>query len=95
MLSRGLCHRNLVRCTALNVLYTSSNNAFTGTVPSELGLLTALTELQLDNNAFTGTVPSELGLLTALTYLTLDNNAFTGTVPSELGSLTVNELFAP
>ena len=41
-------------------------SSLTGTLPSELGLLTALVELILDGNSLTGSLPTELGLLTSL-----------------------------
>ena len=41
-------------------------NLLTGTVPSELGRLTALTELGLSFNMLTDVIPSELGRLTGL-----------------------------
>ena len=60
-----------------------------GTIPSELGQLTALTDLRLSNNAFTGTIPSELGQLTEMRHqLHLEYNLLTGPIPSELGQLT-------
>jgi hypothetical protein len=46
-----------------------SKNGFTGTLPSELGKLTAVTYFIVSNNGFTGTLPSELGKLIAATYL--------------------------
>ena len=60
-----------------------------GTIPDELGQLTALTYLSLwQNQELTGTIPSQLGQLTALTYLSLFWNQLTGTIPSQLGELT-------
>jgi hypothetical protein len=62
-------------------------------MPSELGSLTALTELYLDGNEFTGAVPSELGYLKILTNLTLSTNFFTGEIPTELSFLARIDLF--
>jgi hypothetical protein len=45
------------------------SSGLTGTLPSELGLLTALTKLYLFDNALSGALPTELGLLTALVEL--------------------------
>jgi hypothetical protein len=42
------------------------NNGFIGPIPTELGLLTGLTELLLNDNAITGSIPSELGGLADL-----------------------------
>ena len=60
---------------------------WTGTIPTELGDLTALTELWLYNNKFTGIVPSELGKMKDLTRLYLYGNHFSGSIPTELGQL--------
>ncbi len=59
-----------------------------GSIPTELGNLTALTSLSLSLNDLTGSIPSELGNLTALTNLNLSINYLTGSIPSELGNLT-------
>jgi hypothetical protein len=42
------------------------NNNLTGTIPTELGLLTNLMNLDLEDNCLTGVVPSELGDLPSL-----------------------------
>lgn len=62
-------------------------NNLSGTIPPELGDLTALTELRLNGNQLSGTIPSELGNLTALTALNLSDNQLSGTIPPELGNL--------
>ena len=62
-------------------------NNLRGSIPGELGNLTALEELRLSNNFLTGPIPSELGRLTELEVLRLSNNALSGPVPSELGNL--------
>ena len=63
-------------------------NNLRGTVPPELGNLTALTELRLNSNQLSGSIPSELGNLTALTSLNLSGNQLSGTIPPELGHLS-------
>ena len=55
--------------------------------PTEMGLLTQLTCLDLTYNKLTGALPTEVGLLTQLTALRLHNNQLTG-IPTEIGSLT-------
>jgi len=59
-----------------------------GTIPSELSLLTALTQISLYENAFTGPIPSELAVLTEVNRLSLSQNSLTGTIPAELGMMT-------
>ena len=51
------------------VLY---GTGLTGSIPSSLGSLTNLQELNLDDNQLSGTIPAELGNLTRLRYLRLD-----------------------
>lgn len=58
-----------------------------GTVPTELGLLTSLTSLDLGWNLFYGSIPSELGMLTKLTHLDLGFNVLTGSIPAEMGEM--------
>ena len=60
---------------------------FTGTIPSSLGKLPALTRLFLNGNELTGTIPPELGGLAALEQLRLNDNDLTGSLPAELGEL--------
>ena len=63
-------------------------NQLTGSIPSELGSLANLVQLQLWENQLTGTIPSQLGSLATLEVLALDDNQLTGAIPSGLGSLT-------
>ena len=64
-------------------------NDLIGTLPTEVGAMTSLTNFDLHGNYLvTGTLPSELGALTSLTNLSLYFNALTGTLPTELSALT-------
>ena len=79
------------------------NNGLSGSIPSELGDLSALVTLDLRFNALTGSIPAELGRLSNLYSLFLRSNSLTGSIPSELGrlsrlkrlSLNVNKLTGP
>ena len=44
---------------------------FQNTIPTEIGVLSTLTDLTLSRNKLHGTIPSEIGALTALTTLRL------------------------
>mmetsp|Transcript_11519 Transcript_11519/g.30989 ORF Transcript_11519/g.30989 Transcript_11519/m.30989 type:complete len:867 (-) Transcript_11519:163-2763(-) len=67
----------------------SDNFGYSGPLPTEIGLLTALTFLDLQDNWFTGPIPTELGLATRLKEaMTVYNNELSGTVPTQLGRLT-------
>jgi len=64
-----------------------SNNQLSGPLPSELGNLTALEQVNLSNNNITGPIPPEIGNMTALIVMELQNNMLSGVLPSELGNL--------
>jgi Leucine rich repeat len=81
---------HLTKLTALNVW---ANEELTGTLPTELGLLTELKQLVMFSTRFTaaglgGTIPRQLGTMRALTSLTLSGYGFSGTIPEELAKLT-------
>ena len=60
-----------------------------GTLPSEIGNLSALTKLVIIYNPLlSGALPDEIGNLTELQELVLHGNGFTGNIPSSLGNLT-------
>jgi hypothetical protein len=46
-----------------------STNALSGTIPTSLSALTALTGLWVDSNQLTGSIPTRLGLLDKLVYV--------------------------
>ena len=64
----------------------------TGSIPPQLGSMTALNVLDLSDNNFTGSIPPELGDLTTLLSLKLQENNLTGSIPPELSSLTALRL---
>jgi hypothetical protein len=77
---------NLTDCQAT----TSFSDVTVGnTIPTEIGLLSQLTFLDLRDNQLTGTIPSTLGNLVRLNFLSLSRNQFTGTIPSTLANLTL------
>mmetsp|Transcript_21914 Transcript_21914/g.60922 ORF Transcript_21914/g.60922 Transcript_21914/m.60922 type:complete len:1053 (+) Transcript_21914:403-3561(+) len=60
----------------------------TGSIPSEIGVMTLLGLLQLGENSLTGSIPTDIGHLSKLTKLYLYDNDLTGPIPSEIGSMT-------
>jgi hypothetical protein len=60
-------------------------------LPTELGMLTTLVQLDLRETQLTGKIPTELVLLTNLEELDLGENQLTGKIPSKLGLLTTLE----
>ena len=63
------------------------DNALTGTIPADLGVLDELRELYLSENDLTGPIPDALGSLTNLEGLDLGGNNLTGPIPATFGSL--------
>lgn len=64
-----------------------------GTIPSELGDMHSLVELDLEDCQLTGPIPSSLGNLTHLIELDLEGNNLTGSIPISFANLTsLNEL---
>ena len=75
------------RLKKLKVLRATYNHGITGTLPTEVGQLTHLRELEFSYNSFTGKIPSELGLLTQAEFVSLDDNKFEGRLPPELQNM--------
>jgi len=81
-ISTDICQVSTLEYLAL------TENALTGALPSCLGRLSLLSDLDLAVNQFHGPIPEELCQPNALENLYLYNNSLTGTIPSCLGSLT-------
>ena len=71
----------------LKLLYLYGTS-FSGELPTSIGRLGSLTELDISSCNFTGLVPSSLGHLPQLSYLDLSNNSFSGQIPSSMENLT-------
>ena len=65
-----------------------SSKGLDGSIPSDVGDLSKLTQLLLQDNQLTGSIPVDLGDLSNLLSLKLSNNQLTGSIPSELADLT-------
>ena len=66
-----------------------------GRISSEIGNLTALTELLFDDNQLTGEIPAELGNLVNLKELRIyRNDGLIGEIPATLGNLINLEILA-
>ena len=63
------------------------NNSVSGSFPTQMGLLTKLTTLNMYGNQMSGTLPPELGGMTRLQYLDLENNSLRGSIPSAISGL--------
>ena len=60
-----------------------------GTIPTEFGFMSSLTQLYLDGNNIEGSIPSSLGTATQLSDLRLFDNRLRGTLPPSLGNLSL------
>mmetsp|Transcript_3144 Transcript_3144/g.7563 ORF Transcript_3144/g.7563 Transcript_3144/m.7563 type:complete len:464 (+) Transcript_3144:395-1786(+) len=72
----------------MSVLHLIGHNHLEGHIPSEIGHLINLTDMDLRSNKIIGMIPTEIGSLLILTGLLLMNNELTGQIPTEIGSLT-------
>ncbi|MBN2103269.1 T9SS type A sorting domain-containing protein, partial [bacterium] len=71
------------RVAAINL----PNNNLVGSIPSEIGWLTAVEEMYLQSNALEGNVPSEIGDLVNLKEISFDHNDLSGAIPASIGNL--------
>lgn len=65
-----------------------NKNNLTGSLTSELGILSCLESLDFSENQLTGTIPETIGNLTKLDHLSLAYNNLTGNIPVTIGNLT-------
>ena len=65
-----------------------SKNKLSGTIPEEIGNLTALHSLSLWDNQLSGPIPPELCDLVHLEHMSLGDNELSGPIPPEIGNLT-------
>ena len=65
-----------------------SFNNLAGSIPSEIGQLAGLQQLNLRGNRLAGELPAEIWQLPALQRLDVHNNQFAGAIPSEIGQLS-------
>ena len=71
-----------------------SHTAISGTLPSELALLTNLSVLYLQNTNIGGTIPEEMYLgLQELDYLIINDCNFTGTISPSVGRWSKLDIF--
>jgi Leucine-rich repeat (LRR) protein len=66
----------------------------TGSIPSELGLLTGMQQMWLQENALTGIIPMELANLVNLHTFHIEGNEIQGLMPIEICEKTFKELVA-
>jgi len=72
--------------TRVTTIKLTSDN-LDGSIPSSLGNLKPLYDLELDNNQLRGSIPSSLGNLSHLYILVLKHNQLSGNIPLSFGNL--------
>jgi len=74
------------KSTTSITLHASDDGATTGNIPTQFGVLTGATDLNIAYQAFTGTLPTELGSLVEMNNLLfIDSNSLDGSIPTQLG----------
>lgn len=73
---------------ALRAVQIGYNKDLVGAFPTEVGLLTSLTNLHIQENQFSAGLPSQMGLLTILRKLHAHENQFSGLMPVEVGNMS-------
>ncbi len=68
-------------------LWIDGNPDLTGTIPTEIGLLTNMMSLSATHCDLWGQIPTEIGKLTLMEQMWFYGNWFSGTIPTELASL--------
>ena len=83
----GTIDANMGRLTRLKALMLGIQTSTSGSLPTELGLISNLQILNVRDMSLTGTIPSELGKLRKLVVFNASTNFFAGTLPTELGRM--------
>ena len=69
--------------------FLAGGNFLTGTIPTDIGLLTQATHLDLSDNSLEGSVPTQFGALSNLGYLNLSGcSGLFGVLPFEISQVT-------
>eukprot|EP00300_Choanocystis_sp_HF-7_P031367 c40649_g1_i1.p1 GENE.c40649_g1_i1~~c40649_g1_i1.p1 ORF type:complete len:204 (+),score=37.76 c40649_g1_i1:35-646(+) len=64
------------------------SSQLSGSIPSQVGMLSNLWEWDMSNNRIGGELPSQVGMLTNLQHWNLLSNSLSGSIPIQVGRLT-------
>ena len=64
------------------------SNQFTGVIPSTIGALSSLYNLNISDNRIGGSIPTQFGQLRRLRDCSMFHNRIKGRIPDEIGGLT-------
>ena len=78
----------LTKLNKLKVLHVSHNPGISGALPSDIGKMQNLRDLDLSYTSLRGVLPSEIGELSLLQHFGMDETQVKGPFPEEVGDLT-------
>ncbi|PIA54655.1 hypothetical protein AQUCO_00900905v1 [Aquilegia coerulea] len=83
----GTIPREIVNIPNLSNLLNLSSNSLTGSLPTDIGKLTVVQDIDVSKNHLFGEIPVSIGKCSSLTFLDLSKNSFQGPIPNSLGDL--------
>ncbi|XP_073013483.1 receptor kinase-like protein Xa21 [Typha latifolia] len=83
----GVVPKDIFLIPTLSIYLGFPHNLLSGPIPSEVGSLKNLIQLDIRENNFSGQIPTPLGECQVMEYLYLDGNLFQGPIPSSLSQL--------
>ncbi|KAL3735374.1 hypothetical protein ACJRO7_024498 [Eucalyptus globulus] len=84
---RGSIPWEVLGLSTISIIFSLAHNHLSGSLPSQVGLLTNLVELDLSYNKLTGPIPSSMSKCLLLGRLSLAVNSFHGEIPLALVTL--------
>ncbi|KAL6205402.1 hypothetical protein ACLB2K_022662 [Fragaria x ananassa] len=85
---KGQLPADIQSLSEIETLDLSLNKELTGPIPTSIGNLTKLVNLNLAGCSFYGPIPQTIGSLKHLYYLDLNNNNLSGQIPPSIGNLS-------
>ncbi|XP_077221776.1 putative receptor-like protein kinase At3g47110 isoform X2 [Tasmannia lanceolata] len=90
----GVLPDSIANLSTLITYFTLGRNQISGSIPSGIENLVALTALGMEENSLTGIIPFGIGKLKNLVRLALNQNELFGQIPPSIGNITrLSELF--
>ncbi|XP_072978642.1 receptor kinase-like protein Xa21 isoform X2 [Typha angustifolia] len=83
----GVVPKDIFLISTLSMYLGFPHNLLSGPIPSEVGSLKNLRQLDVRENNFSGQIPALLGECQVMEYLYLDGNLLQGPIPSQLSQL--------